>query len=72
MVIPALLFACVDYTDNFNAIDERLDKLEQNAIPSIEEQIESINTQLASLKETDNAIKAQIAELEKSDKATAT
>ena len=72
LVIPALLFACVDYTDDFNAIDERLDKLEQNAIPSIEEQIESINTQLASLKETDNAIKAQIAELEKSDKATAT
>ena len=69
--VVALLVGCTDYTDDFNAIDERLDKLEQ-ALPSIEEQIESINTQLISLKETDNAIKAQIAELEKSDKATAT
>ena len=69
--VVALLVGCTDYTDDFNAIDERLDKLEE-ALPSIEEQIESINTQLASLKETDNAIKAQIAELEKGDKATAT
>ena len=64
------MVGCTDYTDDFNAIDERLDKIEQ-AIPSIEEQIESINTQLVSLKETDKAIKAHIAELENSDKATA-
>ena len=69
--VVALLVGCTDYTDDFNAIDERLDKIEQ-AVPSIEEQIESISTQLVSLKETDKAIKAQIAELEKSDKATAT
>ena len=62
----ALLIGCMDYTDDFNAIDERLDKLEQ-AVPSIEEQIESINAQLTSLKATDDAIKAQISELEKSD-----
>lgn len=68
--VVALLVGCTDYTDDFNAIDERLDKIEQ-AVPSIEEQIESINTQLVSLKETDKAIKAQIAELENSDKATA-
>ena len=70
--VIALLVGCAkDYTSDFNAIDERLDKLEQ-AVPSIEEQIESINTQLTSLKATDDAIKEQIAELEKSDKATAT
>ena len=68
--VAALLVGCTDYTDDFNAIDERLDKIEQ-AVPSIEEQIESISTQLVSLKETDEAIKAQIAELENSDKATA-
>ena len=66
----ALLVGCAkDYTSDFNAIDERLDKLEQ-AVPSIEEQIESINAQLKSLKATDEAIKAQIAELEKSNNAT--
>ena len=70
--VVALLVGCAkDYTSDFNAIDERLDKLEQ-AVPSIEEQIESINTQLTSLKATDEAIKKQIAKLEKSDKATAT
>lgn len=67
----ALLVGCVDYTDDFNAIDERLDALELKDIPSIEEQIESINAQLTSLKATDEAIKEQISELEKSDKATA-
>ncbi len=68
--VIALLVGCVDYTDDINAIDERLDKLEQ-AVPSIEEQIESINTQLKSLKATDEAIKEQISELEKSNNATA-
>ena len=67
----ALFVGCVDYTDDFNAIDERLDALELKDIPSIEEQIESINAQLTSLKATDEAIKEQISELEKSDKATA-
>ena len=68
--VVALLVGCTDYTDDFNAINERLDKIEQT-VPSIEEQIESISTQLVSLKETDKAIKAKIAELENSDKATA-
>ena len=68
--VVALLVGCAkDYTSDFNAIDERLDKLEQ-AVPSIEEQIESINAQLKSLKATDEAIKEQISELEKSDEAT--
>ena len=67
----ALFVGCVDYTDDFNAIDERLDALELKDIPSIEEQIESINAQLTSLKATDEAIKEQFSELEKSDKATA-
>ena len=71
LLLPVLIFACTDYTDDITAIDDRLDKLEQ-ALPSIDDQITSIKTQLASLQETDKAIKEQIAELEKSDKATAT
>lgn len=68
--VIALLVGCAkDYTSDFNAIDERLDKLEQS-LPSIEEQIESINAQLKSLKATYEAIKEQISELEKSDEAT--
>ena len=70
--VVALLVGCVDYTDDFNTIDDRLDALELIALPSIEKQVEDINTQLTSLKATDDAIKAQITELEKSDKATAT
>lgn len=71
LLLPVLVFACTDYTEDFNTINGRLDNLEQ-ALPSIDEQIASINAQLASLKDIDNDIKEQIAELEKSDKATAT
>ena len=69
-MLPVLVFACTDYTEDFNTINNRLDALEQS-VPTIEEQIESINTQLKSLKATDEAIEEQISELEKSDEATA-
>ena len=71
LLLSVLVFACTDYTEDFNTINGRLDKLEQT-LPSIDEQIASINAQLASLKDIDNDIKEQIAVLEKSDKATAT
>ena len=70
--VVALLVGCVDYTDDFNAIDDRLDALELIALPSIEKQVEDINTQLTSLKATDDAIKAQITELENISKANTT
>lgn len=66
-----LLASCEDFSDEFGVINDRLDELEQVSIPSIEEQIESINPQLTSLKETDKSIKAKITELEKSNNATA-
>ena len=66
-----LLASCEDFSDEFGVINDRLDELEQVSIPSIEEQIESINSQLTSLKETDKSIKAKITELEKSNNATA-
>ena len=71
LLLPVLVFACTDYAEDFNTINDRLDYLEQ-ALPSIDEQIASIKTQLASLKETDKTIKEQIAKLENSDKTTAT
>ena len=70
--VVALLVGCMDYTDDFNTIDDRLDALELIALPSIEKQIEDINTQLTSLKATDDAIKAQITELENTGKANTT
>lgn len=70
--VVALLVGCVDYTDDFNTIDDRLDALELIALPSIEKQVEDINTQLTSLKATDDAIKAQITELENTGKANTT
>ena len=69
--VVALLVGCAkDYTSDFSAIDERLDKLEE-AVPSIEEQIDSIKAQLKSLKETDKEIKEQIEELKLSNELTA-
>ena len=68
--VIALLVGCVDYTDDINAIDERLDKLEQS-VPTIEEQIESIQTSIEALEEVDKSLDESIKALEASDKATA-
>ena len=70
-VIAIVLPSCQKINDELDALDNRIDKLEQT-LPSIEEQIENINAQLISLKAIDDDIKAQIAELEKNDSATAT
>ena len=72
VVVAMVLPGCQKINDALDDLSNRIDKLEQEALPSIEEQIESINTQIASLKAIDSDIKAQIAELEKSDKTTAT
>ena len=71
-VVAMVLSGCGKINEELDALGNRIDKLEQEAIPSIDEQIAAINVQLASLEETDNAIKAQIDELEKNNKATAT
>ena len=66
----ALLVSCVDYTDDINAIDERLDALEQS-VPSIEEQISAIQTSIKALEEIDKSLDESIKALEASDEATA-
>ncbi len=68
--VIALLVGCVDYTDDINAIDERLDALEQS-VPSIEEQISAIQTSIKALEEVDKSLDESIKALEASDEATA-
>ncbi len=68
--VIALLVGCVDYTDDINAIDERLDALEQS-VPSIEEQISAIQTSIKALEEVDESLDESIKALEANDEATA-
>lgn len=69
--VAMLLPSCQKIEDAINALDNRVTELEGEKIPSIEQQIESINTSIADLEAVDIALKEQIAELEKSDEATA-
>ena len=69
--VAMLLPSCKKIEDAINALDNRVTELEGEKIPSIEQQIESINTSIADLEAVDIALKEQIAELEKSDEATA-
>ena len=63
----ALLVGCAkDHTEDINAINNRLDVLEQTTIPSIEEQIETINLAIDQLKEVDTAIQKEIESLKSS------
>ena len=70
-VVAMLLPSCQKIEDAINALDNRVTELEGEKIPSIEQQIESINTSIADLEAVDIALKEQIGELEKSDEATA-
>ena len=66
--VLALFIGCgefTDYADDFQAINDRIDKLEQNTIPTINEQIEAINLSLAALDATDKELKGYIDNLTK-------
>ena len=69
--VAMMLPSCQKIEDAINALDNRVTELEGEKIPSIEQQIESINTSIADLEAVDIALKEQIAGLEKSDKTTA-
>lgn len=69
--VAMLLPSCQKIEDAINALDNRVTELEGEKIPSIEQQIESINTSIADLEAVNIVLKEQIAELEKSDEATA-
>jgi len=67
MVLPG----CKKIEDSINALDERISKLEQESIPTIDEQIEAINLSLEALNAVDEALDERIEALESSDESTA-
>ena len=60
IALAMVLTGCTDYTDDINAINNRLDKLEKEIIPSISGQISAINTSLDNLKTMDKELKGYI------------
>lgn len=71
-ILPALLsvillvsYGCADYDAEFKRVDDRIDEIESNRIPSIEKQLEKINASLPELERTDLEIKKMIESLDK-------
>ena len=58
--VVILLPSCRKINDAIDGLDSRLDKLEQESIPSIDKQISAINTSLASLDAMDKELKGYI------------
>lgn len=59
-VVAMLLPSCRKINDAIDGLDSRLDKLEQESIPSIDEQISAINTTLNNLDTMDKELKGYI------------
>ena len=70
-VVAMVLPSCKKINDELDALGARLDKLEQEAIPTIDEQIAAIQTSIEALAEIDKSLDESIKALEDSDKATA-
>ena len=71
-ILPALLsvillvsYGCADYDAEFKRVDDRIDEIESNRIPSIDKQLEKINASLPELERTDSEIKKMIESYEK-------
>ena len=71
-ILPALLSVillvssgCADYDTEFKRVDDRIDEIENNRIPSIDKQLEKINASLPELERTDLEIKKMIESLDK-------
>ena len=71
-ILPALLsvillvsYGCADYDAEFKRVDDRIDEIENNRIPSIDKQLEKINASLPELERTDSEIKKMIESLDK-------
>lgn len=71
-ILPALLSVillvssgCADYDAEFKRVDDRIDEIENNRIPSIDKQLEKINASLLELERTDLEIKKMIESLDK-------
>ena len=59
-VVVMLLPSCKKINEAIDGLDNRLDKLEQETIPSIDEQISAINTTLENLDSMDKELKGYI------------
>ena len=59
-VLAMLLPSCKKINEAIDGLDNRLDKLEQETIPSIDEQISAINTTLGNLDAMDKELKGYI------------
>ena len=59
-VVAIMLPSCKKINEALDSLDGRLDKLEQEAIPSIDEQIAAINTTLENLDSMDKELKGYI------------
>lgn len=71
-ILPALLSlillvssGCADYDAESKRVDDRIDEIENNRIPSIDKQLEKINASLPELERTDLEIKKMIESLDK-------
>lgn len=75
LALVAVTLSCVRREDEHNCetedLNNRVTALENSRIPTIEQQIESINLSISDLEQLSEALKQQIAELEKSADATA-
>ena len=69
--VAMVLSGCTKIEESIDALSNRIDKLEQETIPTIDEQIESIQTSVEALEEVDKSLDESIKALEASDKATA-
>ena len=70
-VVAMMLPSCKKINEALDSLDDRLNKLEQTAIPSINEQIFAIQTSIEALEAIDKSLDESIKALEDSDKATA-
>ena len=59
-VVAMMLPSCKKINEALDSLDDRLNKLEQEAIPSIDEQISAINTTLGNLDAMDKELKGYI------------
>ena len=59
-VVAILLPSCKKIEESIDALENRIDKLEQESIPTIDEQIAAINVSLGALEKTDKELKGYI------------
>ena len=65
LLVPVLMLACSkDYTEDINTINGRLDKLEQESIPSVNEQLKLLESAIATLEDVDKDLEQLIDGLE--------